>query len=341
MWGALITAGSQLLGSYMSNKSAKDNAAAGNAATAASMKLYEGAANSLANLTPPNLSSMLEPLQRAVSMGELTPEQYVTMVQEQTALAGIQIPQNIIDAQYKALADMEQIANEGGLTAIDRAKLENIKGDLAAQEQGKRDAITQNAARRGLPGGGLEFMQKIANQQGAATRGSQMGFDVAAAAQKRALDSIVNSGTMAGNLRTQEYNQQSEEAKARDMINKFNTSAAQNTADKNTSAANDAAAANLATKYKLQEFNIGQQAKDSANRLAAAQDDWSNVFDQTKSVANIGTGQAAGLAKSGSELGKLGSAQQAAALQGLGNAAGSAYKAYEEYKKPKDEEAIN
>jgi hypothetical protein len=336
MWAAIIAGAVSLIGSYMSKQSANSATAAANSSAAQSRQLYIDAAEQLGSLTPPNLSSLLEPLQRKVSLGEITPEQYIAEVQEQTALAGVKIPQEILDAQYGSLAAMRQIADEGGLTAIDRAKLENIKSEVATQEQGKREAIAQDAARRGISGSGLEEMSRIANQQGAATRDSQLGFDVAANAEKRALEAITQSGKMAGDIRTQEYNQQAEEAKARDMINKFNTTAAQTASDKNVASANAAQAANLAKQYELQGFNIEQQAKEAANRQAAAQADWENLFGQKKAIANAMTGNASAVGADASNLTKLAAAQNAAAAQGVGNAVGSGITAYTEYQKQQE-----
>lgn len=140
-------------------------------------------------------------------------------------------------AQIAALAQLQGLANEGGMNLTDKANLANLQGEAAAQERGARQAILQNAAARGQSGSGFELAAQLANQQGSATRNANNSLNVAAQAQARALQAMQQAGSTAGNIRNQDYGQASDKAKAQDIINQFNT----------------------ANQNQLQQYKFGQQ----------------------------------------------------------------------------------
>jgi len=285
-WGGVAQGAAGLYQGYLGLKNMK----AANEANKAAMDAYLRSSETLAALTPPDLMQFIQPYQEMLYLGKMTPEQVMAQVQKDTEMAGIKIPQQLLDAQYKALGQVQQVAAEGGLTAVDRGQLEQIKSDLATQERGQRQAIQQNMQERGVAGGGSEMVAKMMAQQGAAQRGSQMGFDVASQAQKRALDAMQQSGNMAGQMRTQDFNEQSAKAQAQDAINRFNTSMRQQSETSNVEARNRATADDLARRYALQEFNIGQRQRENAARLGAAQQEWNNRWNQATGVAGRDAG---------------------------------------------------
>lgn len=122
------------------------------------------------------------------------------------------------EAQIGALGQLQEIAQAGGLTEADLARLEDIGRQEATRERGQREAIQQQAAQRGISGSGLELAQTIAAQQGAADRGAQRGRDVAQMAQQRALDAVLSTGALGGQIRGQDLGV----AEAQDLINRFN-----------------------------------------------------------------------------------------------------------------------
>jgi len=124
------------------------------------------------------------------------------------------------NAQMQALQRMQGIADAGGLTAMDRARLDDVNRQAAQQEQSQRGAIMQNAAQRGALGSGATLAAQMAAQQGSASRRAQGGLQTAAMAQQRALDAISQTGQMGQNLRGQDM----QTSAAQDAINRFNAS---------------------------------------------------------------------------------------------------------------------
>lgn len=349
-WGSIISVGSNLLGSFLSNDSANNTSERAAAGTAASEARLAGAdarlakaMDNLSSLTPPNLQQFILPYQQAVAVGQLTPEEAVFKMQEDTATAGINVPQELLDAQRNALTKITQIAEQGGITAIDRARLNDIQNEQSARSRGEQEAIVQNAAQRGVGGSGIEMASRLLSQQGAATRSAAAGTDVAAEAQKRQLEALAASGTMATTQRTQDVNEQARVAEARDAINKFNTSFQNSTNAANVASRNSAQAANLQEAQRLQEFNIGQREREAAARAAAAQTGWQNTMNQATGLTNAAAGQASGALTASlasntaaEKLNQTADAQRAAAIQQAGQGVGDLVNIWKDKDKEKE-----
>lgn len=229
--------------------------------------IYKDASAKYKSLVPPSLSSTAIKLGRMVSEGELTPEEAVAQLQQESELAGITVDPALYAAQLDALTSLQDIGKNGGLTAMDKAQLFEISNQEATKERGAREAILQGAAQRGVAGSGLELAQQLISQQSAADRVAARDTEVAAQAQKRALKAIQNAGTMATGMRSQAFGEESTKAQAQDAINRFNTEMANKVNMANITAKNAADAANLENKYKIQQYNLGQQTAEETNRV--------------------------------------------------------------------------
>lgn len=142
---------------------------------------------------------------------------------EDSLLSSFSTDPRLVQAQMDALAALQEITDAEGLTATDRARLEDINRQEATIERGNREAIMQNAAARGVGGSGLELADQLISGQESAGRRSAQGFDVAADAEKRALDAMMMSGQLSGDLRGQDFAEAQAKAQAQDLINQFNT----------------------------------------------------------------------------------------------------------------------
>jgi hypothetical protein len=219
-----------------------------------------------------------------------------------TAYDQLQTDPRLREQQLQSLAALDEIAASGGLTTQDQANLNRIQTDAATADRGRREAILQNAQQRGMGGSGLELLAQLQSSQAATDRAAQQGLDVAGLAQQRALDAILQGSNVAGNLRGQDFSEQSRVADARDAIAKFN---AQNTNQNNQynvgvqnqfaaqNAANQfqAGLANRAAQTDTARFNAGNQfAANQANVQAANQAAQANQQGrQATANANVDT----------------------------------------------------
>lgn len=137
--------------------------------------------------------------------------------------------------QTDALNELMRLSKSGGLNLEDKSALNSIRSNAATQAQRGIGGIRENMAARGISGGGQELAMSLSANQGAAQRASKEGLDVAAQAQKRALDSLMAGGRMAGEMRGQDFGERSKAAEAADLRNRYNTDARTSAARYNAS----------------------------------------------------------------------------------------------------------
>lgn len=139
-----------------------------------------------------------------------------------SAMEGIALDPALRQQQMASLDALKDLAANGGMTAADKANLSRIQNDVAAADRGRREAIRQNMASRGMGGSGMDLLAQLQSNQAATDRAAQQGLDVAGMAEQRALDAMTRSGQMAGSLRDQDFGQASQVAQAQDAISRFN-----------------------------------------------------------------------------------------------------------------------
>jgi hypothetical protein len=178
-----------------------------------------------------------------------------TALVDGTSFDDIEADPRLRDAQMGSLSALDDIISGGGMTARERADLERVKSDVAASDRGRRDAILQNAAARGMSGSGMELLAQLQSSQAATDRAAQSGLEIEAQAQDRALAALMNKGAMAGDIRGQDFGEASKAAAARDAIAQFNAGSTNQTNLANMSAANSMALANAENQLKTGMYN--------------------------------------------------------------------------------------
>lgn len=275
------------------------------------------ALDQFARIGAPSAEDLQYILQNMVYAGDITPEQAQAVIQEPSLFNSIKTNSAGRSAQLKALEQVQGIADDGGLTAQDRAQMNDIQSQSAQAERGGREAILMNARERGVGGSGVELASQMLNQQGSATRANESGLDVAAMAQKRALDAIMQSGQLGGQIQSQEFSEEAQKAKAQDIINQFNTANRQDVVNANTMARNNAMARNMDVKQDISNQNVGLANEKARADAAARQSAFDNKMAKAGGVAGAHQDIAGGKqAAQNAQLGFFG---------GIANAAGTAY----------------
>lgn len=294
--GAIRVQGITMIGQLSDFLSGGQNAKANSA--------LNEAAGRFGGVDIPSLEQMRLELERAVSAGELAPEEAQLFLQEQSELANFSQDPRLKQAQLGALESLSQMA-DGGLSDADKAALSQIESQERTQEKGQRDAILQQAAMRGAGGSGLELAQQLLNQQQSAQRQSQRDTDVAGMAQQRALQAIAQSGQLAGQIGQQDLNTASTVASARDSINRFNTQQMAGTNQANVQARNQAQAGNLAARQNLMNQNTGLANQERMQNAGNVQQQFQNRINKAGGQANIDTARADAATQQGAANQKL------------------------------------
>jgi hypothetical protein len=144
-------------------------------------------------------------------------------MQDPSEAAKAQADREALGAAKEALGSIEDVYKQGGLTAIDRARLEEIRRRNQMQERASREAILSDLEQRGQAGSGVELASRLINEQGSAERQTQEALGVEALAEQRALQAMRDAGTLGRTLSQDEFNRQFQTGASTDEVNRFNT----------------------------------------------------------------------------------------------------------------------
>lgn len=190
------------------------------------------------------------------------------------------------NAQMSALDTLSEMG-EGGLTEGEMAAMRELRRQSAAEAQAKQGQILQEMSQRGTLGGGMELASRMGAAQSGANRLSSEGDRLAQMAQERALQAISQKGNLAGNIRGQEFGEQSQMAQAADAISRFNAQNQQSVESRNVSASNQARLRNLQEKQRIAEQqNAIQNYQQEKNKALIPQQ-----FQQQMQLAGAKSGQ--------------------------------------------------
>lgn len=236
----------------------------------------------------------------------LNPEAEQAVTLGQTSMTGVSTDPALRQAQMNALLKLQDVS-ETGMSATDQARLAQIQTEQQAALRGEQGAIQQNLATRGMGGGMSEMVAKQIAAQGAANRMAQQGLDVKSQAEQRALQALMQSGQLGGQMQQQEFGQQAQVAAAKDAIAKFNAANLQNVGSANVQARNLAQQQNAQMAQQAAQQSVAEKNKAQLYNLGLAQQQYQNQLGKA-------TGQASGLQNLAAQMGQ----QQAAQNQLIG-----------------------
>ncbi len=259
------------------------------------------ALDAMQNVELPTVEEMQIHLETLVQQGQLSPEEAQVYLQQRSEMNGVSTDPALMNAQYDALQGLQDVANEDGLTAVDKAKLSAIQTEQDTHARGQREAILQNAQARGMGGSGMEMLAQLQNQQDSATRGSQRGMDVAAMAQERALQALMGAGNMGNQMQQTQFGQKAQVAKSNDAINQFNTQNMQTVGNINTQNRNVAAEKNLGEKQRVADTNVGTRNQQEAHNKGLHQQNFQNAIQKAGGEVAAYANQADGFQTGGEQ----------------------------------------
>lgn len=243
---------------------------------------YREAAKKWDELETPSALDTAREAYRLFESGYITPEEYSAVLQNPSSLESYSSDPRLKEAQMRSLDYLQNVGNQGGMTAMDRSQLNAIQNQNAIQARGAREATAQRMAQRGMGGSGMQAVQDMIADQGAATANYLGGTDVAANAQRRALEAMSQAGTLGGQIRSQDFGEAEKKAAAADAINRFNV--------QNRNVAN---AANVQSRNQAKQDAINMQ-----------NDEWEKKRQKTEGWTNAYTGQAPYQSQAGQRYGE-------------------------------------
>jgi hypothetical protein len=249
---------------------------------------YQEAIGSQTIMTPEQRKVQLEYLK---SVGQLTPEMEQEILQKDSELKGLRADPALKAQQVAALERLSQQGREG-LTLEDRTALMDIQQQEAQALRGQEEAILQNMQARGMGGAGAELAARLQASQSSADRANRSGLAQAAQAQQRALQAMSSSGTLAGQMANQEFEQQAKVGSAQDIINSFNTGSRQKVQSANVGARNRAQEYNLQDAQLLERNRVATMNEQRKSDVQANMDYVNQMNAQKVDRARAGRGVA-------------------------------------------------
>lgn len=219
------------------------------------------------------------------------------------------------EKQMQALMGLQE-RSEQGLTAQDKMQMEEMLGQVGAQEKSQRASIEAEMQRRGTADSGAALVSKLQGSQAGAQSARQKAMQMAAQGQNQRMAALQGMGQMAGQIEGADFGRQSQIASARDRIAQANAMNRQ-----------QVSAANLAARQNIenQRAGIANQQAQVANQIA--QQNYNNALSRATGQGSV-AGQMASM--SGAPQGPSGIQQVAtigggiAGFMGGGGPAGAA-----------------
>lgn len=161
-------------------------------------------------------------------MGISVPELETLVAKEQgaTHLGGVRTDAAFDVAQDQAAQRLSEVGNAGGLDARARARMEQARMEAAQAERSSREGVLADARARGTLGSGAETSALLQAGQAAADRERMAGVQTLGDAEDRALQAIIQGGSLAAQRQATQWNQRAQVATAQDEIDRFNTATA-------------------------------------------------------------------------------------------------------------------
>ena len=239
---------------------------------------------------PPDLAQQIV-LQQFQQAGVLTPALEQTFQQGASQLNNYQNSQQTVQAQTQALAGLQARA-AGGLTAEDRAAINQAQMQANQAIQSNRQNIIQSLQQRGQNTQGAEIAAQLSAAQAGGNQMAMQGQQTAGLASQQALAALNASGQLGGQMQAQQFSQAAQQAAAQNAINQFNTANQQAVAGQNTAAQNQAQYYNLSTQQNLANANVAQQNAEAQRELQAQQTEYQDTLQQAQAAASVALGAA-------------------------------------------------
>lgn len=241
---------------------------------------------------PPDLSKeiIVQELQR---QGVYTPqlEEDLSSTFKESEFSKLQEDPIYQQIQKEALGGIRARAKVG-LSAEDRAALNQVRSEVQRDAEAKRQQVLQQLQAAGMGGSGAALIAQLGAGQEAANLASQQSdalMGQASSAKRQALEQL---GRMSGEMQQSEFNRKAELARALDERERFlqeNSIARQRS---NVGALNQAQQINLAEQQRIHEANIAAQRAEKERQVAEQGRMWDRNLKLGTAKANVLTGQA-------------------------------------------------
>lgn len=257
--------GAPIIGGLIGNQQAGQRESQANDARMQALAQYAG-------ISVPELQDQMVNYEKYQTAGQLNPALEQLVSQQQTGLNDVSVDPRLKASQMAALQSISGLS-QGTPQAGDLAGFELARRNVAGEQQAQQNKILQDMQQRGQGGSGAELLAKLKGNQSSSDELAKMDMQQAQAMQQARLQAIQEQANLASGIRSQDYGQQADLAKAQDAINAFNTQNTQGVNSRNTNTQNQAQQANLTNAQNVanNNVNVGNAQQDKNKGLIQQQ----------------------------------------------------------------------
>lgn len=255
-------------------------------------RIMQQAMAQLQSVPVPDPESLKVQMQQFVQQGLIAPQDADAILVQHNAYDEVRGNDQARGAQLAALQGFQDQGNAGGLTDTSRAAIQSTLDEVANTERGQRQAIGQDARRRGISGSGLELAQQLMAQQSSADQAGRQGMDIAALAEQSKIEALKNAANVGTTIQGQDLDAQGAKAEAANQIAMYNATNQQDVTLKNIAARNLAQEQNLQAKQNISNANTKMENDNRLRNADLIQKAYENRMDKAKAVANAAGGVA-------------------------------------------------
>lgn len=272
--GGIASLGSGIAGS-LSSASARDDA----------RSMAQQALKQILDSGVPPDESLPIVFQQFQQAGMLTPELEDAILQTHTAMTGVQTDPQLRTAQLNAL-QMIGDRSRLGFGPEERAAFNKVQQEVGRNAEAKRQQIIQNMQARGMGGSGTELAAALSASQAQDELASEQGDRLAASAAQNALQAMSQYGQLGGQIRQQDFGEQSDRARAQDEMNRFNVVSQQGVQQRNVASQNAAQASNIGRQQATADRNVGLSNQELYRQSQARQQNYYDRLAKAQAAAN-------------------------------------------------------
>lgn len=138
-----------------------------------------------------------------------------------SAMEKVSTDPKLREAQMSALQSLRD-RSQKGMSLQDKADLIAAEESANSANRSRQDALRQEFAGRAGNSGASEAVMRMMGTQGAADQQARQARDVAARSEQNRINATQDLGNMSGNMRNQDFSEQSAKAAAADRIAQYN-----------------------------------------------------------------------------------------------------------------------
>jgi hypothetical protein len=247
--------------------------------------------NYIQNIRLPTLEELQikpEDIQYYQVTGKFTPEMYKAIQMDKTLLEDLQANPQYVKDQLAVVEAKKQRLAEGGLSAEDRARLNEVTQELARQNLAQQQTIGARLRERGAAGTPVEALMRLRGQAQAADTAADIGFKTAALAATSKLQEEQNLSDMLGRLSAQDVGLKEARARAEAERQKYNIGLLNEQMQRNIQLKNLAQEKALADQQRAADLNTQLANQRMQQNLAARQQALQNEMLKAQAMRSGG-----------------------------------------------------